>query len=126
MAREARVVFGEGGRVLVINDRKGHLVAECEIIDEDQASIYIKSLTVHDRWLRMGYGTIMMNAVFGRFSDKEAVSLHVETINETAIAFYRSLGFFVAVATVHRGWDLSECRPHYLMTRQIKQIKPNT
>jgi ribosomal protein S18 acetylase RimI-like enzyme len=116
--RDHYTKFAAEGKVL-INDKRGNWVGECVILDEDQKSVYIKSFEVYEKWHRMGYGTLLMNSVFERFFDKEAVSLHVETINEAAIAFYRGLGFFVAVATVHRGWDMTDCRPHYLMTRRL-------
>jgi ribosomal protein S18 acetylase RimI-like enzyme len=109
--------FYKNGRVSVKSDNV--LLGTAWVFDMMQPSVYLSKIDFPARYQRKKYGTALMQHIFEHFSNKESITLHVEERNTCAIAFYRSLGFFISNCNNQKGWDLSRCSPHYMMTRRL-------
>ena len=93
----------EDASLLVVDDSGtliGYLmiVAESELIEEQQGQVYVQDFIVTAAARRKGVGTLMMSAVreFAALRGISRIDLQVLIGNAPAKAFYEALGFEIA------------------------------
>ncbi|XP_063716883.1 N-alpha-acetyltransferase 50-like [Symsagittifera roscoffensis] len=93
--------------------------------DKNQKKIYIMTLGCLPKYRRLGVGTVMLEHVFKlceKFPDVEAVYLHVQLGNDSALEFYKKEGFEIT-NTVEGYYKRIEPSSAYVLEKVINSPK---
>ncbi|KAH7725193.1 acetyltransferaseGNAT family protein [Aphelenchoides avenae] len=114
---------GELAKLAYFNDIVVGGVA-CRVDEKDgHKSLYIMTLGTLAPYRRFGIGTMLLKHVFS-LCDKDpqikAVTLHVQTNNESAVEFYKNFGFTV-VGTAQQYYKRIEPDDAFILEKAVNQ-----